>query len=401
MNIESKGEVFMDKPAHSLIGQWKLYLTNISSNLMELTDGTEYGLIKTRAADKKNGYTGITKERADRCIQSVGVLWQQFALLSEVVEKAAAMQAKGSILYNPEEDIRKLFKETMLVIDRSHVDINERNLIEDETDEKMATPSQLLKHMQEDYGELCRNIKEISMAEESLSSRLANIKSGISRLNSTVKRLGTANTPEFELSRVSEMERDPVWGMLELDKLVYSIEKYRASIKTLEEAYNEIQGNLKRIRSMLDELKELSKKSRDAEKRSRELFGDVNYLMPVVSQEVLKSLEDWLVVLESKLKEGAIKAVGVGASRLEVECSQKLQREREACEFNSKAYNEWLDLKGEFKALLAKAEVLRSRGLLMDNSLNGLIEKINAALHQYPVNMDMCRQLMKKIKLSL
>lgn len=401
MNIESKGEVFMDKPAHNLIGQWKLYLTNISSNLMELTDGTEYGLIKTRAADKEKGYTGITKERADRCIQSVGILWQQFALLSEVVEKAAALEARGSILYNPEEDIRKLFQETMVVIDRSHVDISERNLLEDETDEKMATPSQLLKHMQKAYGELCRDIREISKSEESLQSRLANIKSGINRLNSMVKRLGIANAPEFELSRVREIERDPLGGMLELDKLVYGMEKYRASIKALEDDYNEIQGRFKRISSMLDELKELSIKSRDAAKRSGELFGDLNSLMPVLGQEVLKSLEDWLMVLESKLKEGAIKAVGVGASRLEAECSQKLQREKEACEFNSRAYNEWLDLKGEFKALLAKADVLRTKDLLMDNSLNGLIEKIDAALHQYPVNMDMCRQLMKKFKLSL
>lgn len=401
MNIESKGELFMDKPVQNLIGQWKQYLTNISSNLMELTDGTEYGLIKTRAGDTKNGYTGVTRERARKCIQSVGVLWQQFALLSEVVEKAAAMQSRASILYNPEEDIRKLFENTMIIIDREHVDISERNLIEDETDEKMATPTQLLKHMQEAYVELCRDIKEISRAEESLNSRLDNIKSSINRLNLTVKRLGIANAPEFQLSRVSEIERDPLRGMEELDKLVYSMEKYRASIREMEKEYDRIQEILKRIRPMLDELKELSIKSKDALKRSNELFGDLNTKMPIISPEVIKSLEDWLSVLEKKLKEGAIRAVGVGTSRLEKECSLKLQSERAALEFNSKALNEWMDLKGEFKALLAKAEVQRTRGLIMDNFINELAGKIDAALNQYPVNLDMCRQLMKKFKLSL
>lgn len=391
----------MDKPVQNLIGQWKQYLTNISSNLMELTDGTEYGFIKARAGDKKNGYTGVTKERAHKCIQSVGVLWQHFALLSEVVEKAAAMQLRASILYNPEEDIKSLFEDTMIVIDREHVDISDRNLLEDETDEKMATPIQLLKHMQEAYGELCSDIKEISRAEQSLDSRLDNLKNGINRLSLTVKRLGLSNPSEFQLSRVSEIERDPLKGMEELDKLVYTMEKYRASIRELEDEYNKIRESLTGIKAMLDELNELSIKSKDALKRSKELFGDLNPQMPYISQEVLKSLEDWLSVLENKLKEGAIRAVGVGASKLERECSLKVLSEREACEFNLRAFNEWTDLKGEFNALLAKAEVQKARGLIRDNSINELIGKIDAALNRYPVNLDICRQLMKKFKLSL
>jgi hypothetical protein len=106
-------------------------------------------------------------------------------------------------------------------------------------------------------------------------------------------------------------------------------------------------------------------------------------------------------VLENKLTEGALKAIKVGLSKLEKECSLKLDRIRESYEDNSRAYNEWLDLKGQFQALLAKAEVLRARGLLMDNSLNGLIEATKAALYSNPVNLDACRQLVRKFKLSL
>lgn len=391
----------MDRPALNIISQWKSYLTNISSNLMELSDQTEFGIIKLRVADMKSGYTGITRERAERCVQSVGVLWQQFALLSEVVEKAISIQTRGSILYNPEEDIRKLFQDTMIVIDKEHVDINERNLLEDETDEKMATPSQLLKHMQEAYGELCRDVKEISSAEESLQSRLVNIKNEINRLNLTVKRLQIKNIPAFELSRVTEVERDPLQGMIELDKLVYTMEKYRASIKTIEDDYNRIINSFNRVRLMLGELNELSIKSKNAISKSKELFGDMGPSIPAISEKVIKSLEDWLIILEGKLEEGAIKAVEVGASKLEKECTLKLQSEREACESNARAYNEWLDLKGEFRALIAKAEVLKTRGMIMDNSLNGLIEKTNAALYGNPVDLDKCRQLVRKFKLSL
>lgn len=391
----------MDMPIDNTLGKWKSYLTNISSNLMELSDQTEFQIIKSKAADKKNGYTGITKQKADKCIEAVGTLWQHFALLSEVVEKAASFEGRRSILYNPEEDIRKLLEETLIVIDRSHVNINERNLLEDETDEKKSTPIELLKHMQESFEEVCRDVTEIFEAEEATGYRLKNIKKDISLLNAAGSRLGIKNVPAFEIHRVTELERDPLKGAMELDKLVYSIEKYRASIRSLQEDYDGIVNSLGKVRDMINELSELAVKSQDASKKSKEIFGHKACIKPVISQEVLDSLKNWLMVLNNKLTEGQLKAVKVGVSNLEKECSLKLERERECCLENSRAYNEWMDLKGEFGALLAKVEVLKSRGLVFDNSLSKLIENINAALNANPVDLEVCRQLVRKLKLSL
>lgn len=401
MNIKPKGENCMDKPINNCLSQWKSYLTNISSNLMELSDQTEFQLIKLKTTDRNNGYTGITRIRADKCVESVGVLWQQFALLSEVIERAGGLERKQSILYNPEEDIRKLLEDTLIVIDKEYVDISQRNLLEDENNEKVATPMFLLKHMQESFEEICRDVREISGAEEAIQSRLSNIKLEIKKLNTTVGRLGITNLPQFEINKVTEMERDPLQGMIELDKLVYSIEKYRASIRIIEEDYKGIINSFNRIRSMLVELNELGIKSKDEIEKSRTTFGDIKMVNTVISNEVLKSLRDWLLVLENKLTEGALQAVKVGVSKLEKECSLKLDRERESYEGNSRAYKEWLDLKGQFQALLAKEEVLRARGLLVDASLNALIEATKAALYSNPVNLDACRQLVKKFKLSL
>lgn len=391
----------MNMPAINMLNKWKLYLTNISSNLMELSGQTEFQLIKLKVADNTNGYTGITRQRADRCIEAVGALWQQFALLSEVIDKAAAFEGRRSILYNPDEDIRKLLEETLIVIDRSHIDINERNLLEDETDEKRATPRDLLKHMQHSFEEACRDVTEISNAERDIKSRLVNIKKDISILNSTAMKLGQKNIPVFEIKSITDIERDPLKGIMELDKLVYSIEKYRASIKTLENEYNSITESFNRIRRMLWELKELGIKSKDAVSKSIALFGEGITFKPVISQEVLNSLRDWLSVLENKLDEGEFRAVRIGASNLEKECLLKLERERECFTSNSKAYNEWMDLKGEFKALLAKADILKTRGLLPDDSLNILIQNINTAINSNPVDIEICRQHVEKLKLSL
>jgi predicted oxidoreductase len=79
----------------------------------------------------------------------------------------------------------------------------------------------------------------------------------------------------------------------------------------------------------------------------------------------------------------------------------KLQKEKQNYDVIGRDYNEWLDLKGQFKALLVKSDMLRARGLLVDNSLDEIINNTNAALHANPVNMDNCRALVKRFMSSL
>ena len=155
----------MGTPEQDILSSWQSYLTNISSNLMELSDQTEYKIIKAGAADLKNGYTGITKELAQRCVDSVGTLWRYFALLSEVVDKAASLYSKKSFLYNSGEDIRELFEKTSVVIDSKHVDVKDRNILDDEKDEKKATPEELLQLMQQTFENTGQDIKKIANAQ--------------------------------------------------------------------------------------------------------------------------------------------------------------------------------------------------------------------------------------------
>ena len=391
----------MDTPIDNELSQWQVYLTNISSNLIELCDEMEFQLIKARAKDTTNGYTGITKVKADKCMEAVGTLWDRYKLLSEVLDKANKLHSKHSFFNNTEEEVRELLNSSLIVIEEQHVDINERNLLSGEHKEKKSTPKELLKHMQLTFESICSDIKEISYAEETVQNRLKSIKDEISRLTHTVKALGITNIPEFDTEKISKVESDPLKGALELDKLVYSIEKYRASIRSVEEDYNTIGESFNKVRTMLSELKELREKSISAVSESNKIFKNNKNLKPVISEEVLNSLEDWLTVLEGKLKEGAIKAVKVGALKLEQECSLKLEVERENYYINSKDYNEWLDLKGEFNALMAKAAILKAKGRCPGSLQDELVEKTRAELYASKVDLDRCRQLVRNFELTM
>lgn len=391
----------MEKPVGELLNQWKSYLTNISSNLMELSDQMEYQIIKLKAKDTTNGYTGITKVKAQQCVESVGALWRHFALLSEVVEKASDLNSRNSFLNNTENGVRELLETSSLVIETERIAINERNLISSENNEKKSTPGELLKYMQESFINVCSTVTEISKAAETVDARLSNLKSEIERLNSTAKRLGINIIPLFAIEKVTEIESNPLQGEIELDKLVYSIEKYRASIKSIEGEYNNLFETLNKVRGMLSELKDLALKSRDAIEKSKKIFGSRQTTKPVIGEEILVSLQDWLKVLENKLSEGNISAVKIGASKLEQECSIKLSVERENYYDISKDYNEWLDLKGQFKAMCAKADALKAKGLLSNNFLNDQVQITKAALYANLVNLDKCRQLVRKFEVNL
>jgi hypothetical protein len=391
----------MQKPVGELLKQWQSYLTNISSNLMELSDQIEYQIIKSRTKASANGFTGVTKQKAEQCVESVGALWRYFALLTEVYEKANGLYSKSSFLNNTEDEVRQLLETTEIVVETERLEIHQRSLISSENKEKKAKPGELLKYMQQCFEDVCSTVAEISKASVAVDARLSNIRKDISTLNAIAKRFGVNGVPEFDISRISEIENNPLQGSAELDKVVYSLEKYRASIESVEADYNNIVLSFGRIREMILEIRHFAIKSKKAVEMSRKLFRSVKVVKPIVEEEIIKSLLDWLSLLEKKLSEGQLKAVKIGVSNLEKECLLKLNLEKDSYYENSKDYNDWLDLKGQFKALCAKAEALSIKGQLGNISVNEQISITKAALYSTIVDLDKCRQLVRKFEVTL
>jgi hypothetical protein len=179
------------------------------------------------------------------------------------------------------------------------------------------------------------------------------------------------------------------------------LERYRASIRSAEQDYNETVHALNRANDMLCEIEDLARKSEQALIESQKIFGTAISSRTAVSTEVLKSLKDWLGVLKSKLTEGYLNAAKVGAKKLENECALKLDLEKENYFNISRDYNELQDLRGIFKALLAKLGGLKARGTSFDKSLDDLIENIRISLYAESVNLSRCRQLIDMLHSSL
>lgn len=391
----------MQIPIDTILKEWKSYVTTISRNLMELSEQTDLKIIELKAKDTINGYTGLTKINAMKAVESLHTLWRYYALLCRVVDKASDLNSKDSFLHNTDDEVRQLLENTPITLETERVDISNRTLLGAQNNDKMVTLQELLKFMQESFETTRNTFNEISRATETMQTRLESIKIEISNLYNTALQLGLTDMPLFDGYRVENIESDPLQGLLELDTLFYDVEKYKVKVISLQQDYNKTVDTLHRVEGMLYEIEDLAKKSENAVTQSQKIFGILFSVKPVISEDVLKSLQDWLHVLQNKLSQGGLNAAKIGASKLEQECTFKLEQERENYNNNSKDYNEWLDLKGEFKALLAKLNGLKMRGLSFDNSVDVIVENIQTSLYSDTVNLNSCRELIKGFYSSL
>lgn len=391
----------MDVPVGEILKDWQSVVTTISRNLMELSEQENVKMVKLKIKDAQNGYKGLTMEKALRAVDGLDTLWNYYALLSGVVDKAADLYSRDSFLKDTEADVRNLLENTPVTLEGERIDINNRKLLEGENNYRRVGLQELLKIMQDSFEVTRSAFNEISSASETMKSRLQIIKGEANALNSTARSISLADIPTFDTDRFAEFESDPLSGLLKLDELFRAVNGYKEKVRSAESDYNETESALNDVSAMLDEMESLNVKIMDAAAESERLFGMSKDTGAVISGEVLDSLKGWLKVLKSKLSEGAINAAKIGAQRLKQECILKLDMERKNYSDINRDYNELLDLKGEFNALLAKYGSLKLKGASFDSSADALIEELQNSLHDKKVDLSRCRELVYRFRLSL
>lgn len=390
----------MELPVGTVLKEWQSYVTAISRNLMELSEQNEVKLIKVRVKDTANGYNGLTKLKALKAAEDLDTLWRYYAILSEVVDRASDLYGKSSFLHNNDDEVRELLDKTPVTLETERIDIKDRNLLSPENSVRKVNLRELLKYMQELFEATRNSFSEIAHACESLKSRLLSIQDEIQDLNNKAMLLHLKDMPSFDASQIELLESDPLQGLKELERLALNFENFKASIRSVERDYNETVDTLSRSAAILKEIEDVAVKSENAVLESKRLFGEAFTGKPVIGRDVLKSLWDWLNILQNKLSEGSLNAARVGALRLFKECTLKLDAEKQNYYENCKDYNEYQDLKGLFQALMVKLNGLKARGLLYSH-LDTLVSDIQDELNKDKVSLINCRQLIGRFQQSL
>jgi hypothetical protein len=149
------------------------------------------------------------------------------------------------------------------------------------------------------------------------------------------------------------------------------------------------------------ELKDIVARSNAAILETRQKIAAPEGLMTPMSDAAIESMQAWVYTLEETLNAGRFDAGKVGVSKLMQECNARLAIERSSYAANRALLDEMEDLKGRYKALCVKAEVLQCKEPACGESIRELAGQAKHILDTYPFNLRDARQIVGVFETTL
>jgi len=389
------------------LNQWKTRLNTITNNLMDLYGAESTKFIRDRLNDSLNGFSGVTKAKAARTIEVLDVLVQLYTRLANVIDEASDLLSmkKGSVLRNNEERAKELLYGPSIVMQSHHVELSNRGLLDDGDREVRATPSQVLANMEQSFAEARDGVKAIADAFAHVQPRLAAIGQKITTLDSWATTLGVARPASLAdaCQPISRLASDPLGCATELDRLDDAVVGWRTELQALDAKHKDVYASIERGKAALAELRDLLARSRTTFAEAREQIAEPAGLVPPTGDEDkdVEALEAWLRTLEQNAAAGRFAAVKVGMAKWEQTCSDHLDVARASYARNSAGLNERADLRGRFRALSAKADALRSRGVALGEAAETASRQGKGVLDATPFDLRAARRVVEAFEAAL
>ena len=113
------------------------------------------------------------------------------------------------------------------------------------------------------------------------------------------------------------------------------------------------------------------------------------------------SLAEWLRTLEQNSADGRFAAVKVGMVKWERECNDQLNAARASVDRNRALLDERVELKGRFKAMSAKADILRRRGVVVGEAVEAASSQASGVLDAIPFDIRAGRRLVEAFEAAV
>ena len=385
------------------VDQWKTRLNTITNNLMDLYGAESTKIIRARVNDPVNGFSGVTKAKAARAVEMLDDLVDLYNRLARVVDEASDLVRRGGVLRNNEERVKELLDGQSIVLQSQHVSLSNRGLLDDGNREVRATPSEVLANMEQSFAEARDALTAIADAMARVQARLAALGQKLTTLDAWAQTLrmdrpaALADTSQA----MSHMESDPLGRATEVDQLDDAVAQWRAELQAADADRKAARASLERGKAALAELRDLVARSGAAFAEAREKIADPVGLVPPTGDEAVEALDAWLRTLEHNAASGRFAAVKVGMAKWEQTCGDRLAVERAGYARNSAALDERTELQGRFRALCAKADALRSRGLALGEAAEAASRQGKRVLDAVPFDLPAGRRVVEALEAAL
>ena len=339
------------EPARRAVEMWRDRLAVAARNLADLNDSDDVRHLRARLAGP-DAFEGATLAQARRVAASLDGLWADYLLVARTVDEAAAL-ARRPLFGQPRDgDAAALLDGPSIRLPAVSVPLRARGLLDSAERSAAVMPSAVLDAMVEGFEAARRGAAAIAAAVTANCIKLDGLRAEpAARGQPMAARLDAA---------ARALDRDPLGAAALLAPLPAALAVVRAEAEALERHRAALAGEVALARADLVAL-ELAVARRDAARRGAAGL-DIGPAADAAGAQDLaggpQDLAAWLDRLAVLAAAGA-GAAAVGLGRWRAACAEALRAAQAEADGIAARSRERDDLRGRFRALLAKAEAAR------------------------------------------
>ncbi|RKP50531.1 hypothetical protein [Trinickia fusca] len=386
--------------AEALLEVWRGRLALISSNLNELASSESTKRVRIRA--RQNEYKGRTKEQADRAIELMRALSDDYLLLANAVNDANEA-LRGGFFVNREarlERVSALLGSGAISRATGAVPIANRALLGSAQHADRLSADELLALMESEFASARDALHAIDQAEQQNKMAIEALRRDYERLDTVAASLGvTSDRPSF--IELQDLGQDPLAATAGIEAMRRALETWAALIGKTTQAKEGATTGIARAGATLGELRGMSARYETERAKVESLLGtEAAATVPPLPADTVGMLTRWFETLRSSLEQGHWTAVNVGLAHLEAALEEATAAAEKALVGARGKCDELDDLRGRFSALKAKETAIAAQSQHQLGT-EAIKAEIATALSARPVDVPMAVERLRQYQMLL
>lgn len=357
-------------------------LNLINSNLTELINSDEYLLIKNFT------YIKLTKVEVDKSISMIDELWKKYLSFNSLFEKINTINNQSFFLFDKDEKIQNLIKETKFEIEKINIPLEKRDLLEESILVTEVSLDDLIKVMISEFSQIKQIIFTIIDLDKINKEKINEINEKIifyKNLLSKNDNIEISNLKEEILKNPLTANKSFVLYLKIISKLEEKIKEENKLKLSLKSNIEEREIKFLNFKNYLDKkITEISLNEKLTNTNELNYF-EINRLNTILN-EVLKNNETIEIY----------KILKVWDNDFLLLC--KIEHDKLLNIYNLNLL--FTELEGLFRALSVKFKLLNSKGLISEN-LFKLREEIKKIFQQNKIDIQVLQNYMSEYQKQL
>jgi len=361
----------------------------MSSNLVDL----ESDAVRMRL--DQASLTGTTAARWSEAKVALGLLWQWFSQLNDVLERAGRVRgSKGRVDPERVSELSALLSTPSIELSTSDIPLAERGLLGARQTTTRCTPDELLSHMTAAFGRVTDVVGSAGRAWAANDARLQSLDAELSETDRLAASLGTQHGAELDRLRGrlgqlgAALASDPLGADgAAFDPVDVSLGSLRQDIGALTTLRDGMTARMAEARTLLDELHRTVQAGAEAHRQTLEKIAAPGVPSPLPDQP---DLDRELNRTAEAGGRGDWRTVSRLLSDWTARATASLAEAHRVLDANRAPVAARNELRGRLDAYRAKAFRL---GLLENPTVAGLYERAHRMLYCSPTDLASAAEL--------